>query len=148
MNQEQFKRDLTGGSIVLSRPVFHQNQEIFHEGSVGTEAYIVESGRVEVSRMVNGEKFVLGMLGPRALFGEMAALDESPRMATITAVEPTVCIELSRTKLMAELEKSPKFIQAIVRLLLNNMRENSARMLDEIGGETVDESGEELAAAK
>ncbi len=44
---------------------------IIEKGSDGTCAYIIESGRVEVSDLINNKKVVLAILGKEQILGEM-----------------------------------------------------------------------------
>ncbi len=63
---------------------------IFEEGSHGSAVYILSSGKVEISKIVQGKKLVLGALGPGDMFGEMSYLDPAPRSATAIVLEDTV----------------------------------------------------------
>ncbi|MSP88992.1 MAG: cyclic nucleotide-binding domain-containing protein [Alphaproteobacteria bacterium] len=56
---------------------------IFREGSMGLHMLLVENGMIEISKTAkSGEKVVLGVVQPGGIFGEMALIDQSPRMAT------------------------------------------------------------------
>ncbi len=57
-------------------------QVIFEKGDIGASMYIVVDGLVRVH---DGD-MTLNTLGPRSVFGEMAALDPEPRSASVTAV--------------------------------------------------------------
>jgi uncharacterized protein (TIGR02266 family) len=63
---------------------------IFEEGSHGTAVYVLHSGKVEISKIVQGTKIVLEILAPGDIFGEMSFIDPAPRSATAIAVEDTV----------------------------------------------------------
>ena len=62
---------------------------IFSENDVGESAYIIERGRVEVLKMLDGKNVHLAYLGAGEPFGEMGMIDEKPRSATVVAVEET-----------------------------------------------------------
>ncbi len=68
---------------------FNPGDIIFREGDDSREAYWLSTGRVGISvRTDSGEK-MLAQLGPGQLFGEMGLIDDLPRSATATALEPT-----------------------------------------------------------
>jgi CRP-like cAMP-binding protein len=58
---------------------------IFEQGDVGTEMYIVNSGRVEIYRTKGGQELKLATLGPGEYFGEMSLLLGEPRSASARA---------------------------------------------------------------
>ncbi|TMB07132.1 MAG: cyclic nucleotide-binding domain-containing protein [Deltaproteobacteria bacterium] len=62
------------------------NERVFQEGEVGTEMYIIASGKVRISKMVPGVgEEALAILEPGSYFGEMALIDDTPRSADATA---------------------------------------------------------------
>jgi len=61
---------------------FRLGDIVFREGEVGDKLYIILDGKVRISRDVPGMgEEALAVLGPGAVFGEMALLDEAPRSA-------------------------------------------------------------------
>jgi CRP/FNR family transcriptional regulator, cyclic AMP receptor protein len=60
---------------------------VFHEGDPGAELYVIQSGRVELSRRVRGRDTHLLTLPAGEFFGEMAIINNKPRSATATALE-------------------------------------------------------------
>ncbi|MBW2325171.1 MAG: cyclic nucleotide-binding domain-containing protein [Deltaproteobacteria bacterium] len=62
---------------------------IFEEGSSGDWIYVVESGAVEISKIMHGEKEVLLELGPGEIIGELGFITKMPRTATARAVGDT-----------------------------------------------------------
>ena len=73
---------------------FPSGQVIFVEASSGRELYVVESGRVEVTKGHRAEKTILATRGPGDFVGEMGFLEGNPRFATVRALEPTRAYEL------------------------------------------------------
>lgn len=99
-------------------------QQIFAEGDEGDGVYLIRTGSVQISAMINPEqRRVLARLGPGDFFGEMAVLDNERRSAAVIAEEPTVTGFIPRNDLLAVLENSP-------RLAVNMVREFSLRLRD------------------
>lgn len=69
---------------------------IINQGDDGDTFYIVKSGTVRVSVASGGQEKEIAKLGVGDYFGEMALLNASPRMASVTAVEPTTCMTVDR----------------------------------------------------
>jgi CRP/FNR family transcriptional regulator, cyclic AMP receptor protein len=77
--------------IVRARP----GQNIVGLGSLSTEVYFLLDGTAQVSLLSHaGREVIIRTIGPGTLFGEIAAIDEGPRSAAITAItsaELAVC---------------------------------------------------------
>ncbi|MEO5375296.1 MAG: cyclic nucleotide-binding domain-containing protein [Alphaproteobacteria bacterium] len=110
----------TGETIV--RKTFEAGTEIFIEGDEGDIAYVIESGQVAISKDIDGRDIVLGTVGPQGVFGEMALLDNMPRMATATALEDTVCVCVPADVFRREMKKADALMNALVIGLINNLR--------------------------
>ncbi len=111
----------------LPRCGFGRNEIIFRQGQPGDAAYIIERGRVRIEHKVDGHWTVLAVLGPGAVFGEMALADGRPRMASAIAVDTTSCRMIERGRFEALLAASPRFIAALARIFTYNLRELADR---------------------
>jgi cAMP-dependent protein kinase regulator len=67
---------------------------LFKEGDQADKFYIVESGEVVISRLVDGEDVLISRREPGEYFGEIALLQNRPRTATITASMDTCLLSL------------------------------------------------------
>ena len=72
---ERFGRTFPAGSVV------------FCEGDPGAELYVIQSGRVEISRKIRGREMHFVTLAAGEFFGEMAIVNNKPRSATATVLE-------------------------------------------------------------
>jgi signal transduction histidine kinase len=112
---------------------FAPNQQIFKEGDPGNGIYLVKSGLIQISALVNsGERVVLTRLGPGDLLGEMAVLDQNPRSATAVAEEQTEVYFISRDELLQLLEYIPKLSACFVREISRRLRDFNAQYVREI----------------
>ncbi len=55
---------------------------LFREGDPGEEMYVIQTGRVQLTRRVRGREAHLATLPPGEFFGEMAIVNNRPRSAT------------------------------------------------------------------
>jgi CRP-like cAMP-binding protein len=60
---------------------------LFREGELGQEMYVIQQGRVTISKRAGEMVKVLSQLGPGEFLGEMAFLNDRPRSATATCAD-------------------------------------------------------------
>lgn len=95
---------------IASKEVYEDGQIILEEGSTGNWMYVVLSGKVEISKIIGGEKIVIQMLETEEVFGELVFLGDTSRTATAQAVGETTVGIVEHEFLTEELNKlSPKF---------------------------------------
>ena len=107
---------------VLRRQVFGAGKIIFREGDKGKAAYLIERGAVEISKSSRRGDVAIGRLHERGIFGEMALIDDRPRMATATALKETVCVVIEHEEIQTRLRKLDPFIHAVLCILVENVR--------------------------
>jgi len=66
---------------------YEPNDIIFCEFEPGNDFYFIQSGRVEIVKIINNREKTLDILGAGDVFGEMAILEEEPRSASAIAIE-------------------------------------------------------------
>ena len=66
---------------------FPKGSVIFSEFEPGDCFYLIQTGRVQLIKIVNGFEKNLDILQPSEIFGEMAILENSPRSATAIAYD-------------------------------------------------------------
>ncbi|MBX7193111.1 MAG: cyclic nucleotide-binding domain-containing protein [Sandaracinaceae bacterium] len=80
------------------------NGVAIEQGSEGREAFVVVRGTLRAERAASadeGEPTLLAVLGPGAIFGEMALVSSAPRAAAVIAQEPTTLLVVARDALEA-----------------------------------------------
>jgi CRP/FNR family cyclic AMP-dependent transcriptional regulator len=114
-------------SQVLQRQTFKPGSKIFKEGEVGTMAYVVQEGEVEIVKVIDGKETVLGKIGQGGIFGEMALIDEKQRMASARASRGTTIICVTKTMFDEKLKKSDPFIRGLLNILADTVRSLSSK---------------------
>ena len=102
---EVSSRQLRRLADLTSTAHFESGHEIVKEGSSGAVFYVIAEGAVKVTR-ASGR--TIAKLGPGEFFGELSLLSGTPRMASVTATAPTVCVTLSSKALKTVLSEEPK----------------------------------------
>jgi uncharacterized protein (TIGR02266 family) len=105
---------------------YRDGQIIFEEGNSGDWIYVVLSGAVEISKTINGNRFVLSTLQPGDVFGELALIGAVKRTATSRAVGETRVGIINRELLDKEFNK----LSSDFRNVLVLMVERFITMLD------------------
>jgi len=90
---------------IASEETYKDSQIIIEEGSSGTWVYIVLSGSVEISKTIGGRKFIITVLEPGEVFGELGYLGAIKRTATVKAIGETTIGVIDRSFLDQEFNK-------------------------------------------
>ena len=112
---------LTG---VVGRRSYPRAATIISAGDMTDSLYIVISGRLKVMMSDDeGREVILAVLGPNEFFGEMGLLDDSPRSATVVALEPCELLHLSKRDFKKCLEDNFELALAVMRGLVKRLRD-------------------------
>jgi CRP/FNR family transcriptional regulator, cyclic AMP receptor protein len=98
--------------------VFAAGQFIVRQGQVGSGLYIILSG---AARVVSGSR-ELARLGPGDFAGELAVVDQQPRLASVQAAEDTVCLALASWDLLELLRSDSALALNLIRGLATRLR--------------------------
>jgi CRP-like cAMP-binding protein len=84
---------------------FADGAVVFKEGDLSGKVYLVLDGAVRITKQTpHGETAVLGTIPHHGLFGEMALIDNTRRMASATAVGATSCLAVEAAQLHKQLD--------------------------------------------
>ncbi len=108
---------------------YEAGEIILKENDLGETAFVIEEGRVEVSKELDGQKIHLAYLGTGETFGEMGMIDDKPRSATVTALEDTVVREIHRDEFLEGLKTDPEVPITILKVLFERLRECHVKIL-------------------
>ncbi|HTH15902.1 MAG TPA: cyclic nucleotide-binding domain-containing protein [Magnetospirillum sp.] len=127
---EQGQQAAKGGADKTSRKRFKAGTIIFREGDNGDEAYVIETGRVLIHKDVSGAQVPLGEIGQHGIFGEMALIDDHPRMASAEAADDTVCMVIPKAALKAQINRTPDLVILVVETLLHDIRKMGRELVE------------------
>lgn len=111
--------DLAAVAIISTEERREQGDEVFAEGEAGDALYLVIDGKVRVHK----QDRVIAELGERECFGEMAILDAAPRSATVTAVNDTNLLKLTREDFQDIMAEKPEIAMGIIKVLTRRLRD-------------------------
>lgn len=96
---------------------YNQDEMVFSENEPGRELYIIQSGRVKITKMVNGQEVMLAVLQPGDIFGEMALLDNKPRSASAICAESCVMLAINKANFEGMVKAQPQLATKLITLL-------------------------------
>lgn len=99
---------------------------LFEEGQRGNKAYVIESGQLEVLKGSLGRDVLLAVRGPEEVIGEVALLDDAPRMASVRARTDSILLAIEKESLDELLRTSPTALNAMFRSVLMRLRDTQS----------------------
>jgi signal transduction histidine kinase/predicted CoA-binding protein len=110
-------------------------QELFAEGDPGDWAYIIKDGAVEIIKNSQGRGVLLAVQETGEVIGEMALLEDSPRMASVRARRDTTLLAIHQDQFYQLLDSSPTASKVLLQTVLarwrvtTNMLRQSEKMI-------------------
>lgn len=112
-------------SDILERRTLKNGETVFREGEAAGSAFIVQSGEVVISRVIDGVPTELAVIGQGSVFGEMALIDDQPRMATAKVKGGATIVTVTKSMYEQKLKNTDPFVRALLRILVDTVRRSS-----------------------
>ena len=109
---------------------YARNQALMHIGQVPREVLLIVAGVVKVSATTAaGRSVLLAVRGPGELVGELSALDDEPRSASIVALEPVQALAIASDRFRAFVLERPDVALVLLRELSARLRDSDAKRI-------------------
>ena len=146
---------------VVARKSYARGSQILGAGDPTDSLYILISGRIKVFMSdLDGKEVILAILEPNEFVGEMGLIDNSPRSASVVALEPCEIVCISKADFKRCLAENFDMAMTVMRGLVKRLRDadnqiGSLALMDVFGrvarllletAETVD--GEKIVTRK
>ena len=125
---------VASGLKQFSLPAFARFAKTFEPGSViiseyepGDCFYLIQSGRVQLVKCVNGKKKNLDILMPGEFFGEMAILENTPRSATCVAIDKVEVLEFNKQNFEILITGNPQIAMILIKLFCKRIYDQKRR---------------------
>ena len=116
----------------MNTKYFKKGEEIIKEGMLSDCAYIIDAGKVEVSKKLqNGKKQIISLLNENDIFGEMGLIDGFPRSATVVALEDCTISIMTQGAFNSLAEHNPQALMPILKVLAKRLRA-TLKMVEDI----------------
>ncbi len=116
------RRDLMTLAASARERQYQPGEEMVRQGDTGVGLFVLTQGRVRVTQNRQGETYDLGVLDHGQVFGEISLLDDLPRTATVTAIEPCSVIIVPIWDFRAALRENPSMALALLTSLSRRLR--------------------------
>jgi CRP-like cAMP-binding protein len=101
-----------------------KNKVVMKEGEAGAFMYVVLEGRV----LVSIKNRPVERLGPGGVLGEMALVDQSPRIASAMAEEDTSLLSINRRDFLQLIKTKPEFSLTLLKGLAERLKQMNAQL--------------------
>ena len=106
-------------------------QALLLRSGKGAEVFFIISGRVRIAiYSAGGRQVTFRDHGAGELFGDLAAIDQGPRSADVSTLEPTVLASVSADAFMGLVRQEPLVAERMLRRLVSLVRQLSERVID------------------
>ena len=103
-------------------------QVLFREGDPGTEMFVIQSGRVRLTRTIRGQDKLLAELGPGEFFGEMSIINDKPRTATAVIAEDAQLLVLDPKTFEAMIKANTEIAVRMIKKLAKRLDDANAQI--------------------
>jgi CRP-like cAMP-binding protein len=118
-----------------TRRSHRRGQTVCREGDLSSVVLVLLSGHVRIVHGTpDGRDVVVGVRGAGDVIGELAAIDELPRSATVEALDDLEVLEIPGDRFAALCRTRPRISWALLLVLSARMRSVARQWLDVGGG--------------
>ena len=103
---------------------------IMAEQQSGADMFIIQSGRVKISKVVDGSEVTLAILKKGDMFGEMALLENKPRSACAIAEEDCTLMTVNRSNFDQMVQTQPQLIARLTTTLAERLFQTQRQLLN------------------
>jgi CRP-like cAMP-binding protein len=109
--------------------IYQAGEMIFSEFEPGDTFYLIQSGRVELVKIIGDVEKTLDILQPSEMFGEMAILENSPRSATAIALDQVKVLEFNSQNFEILMLGNPQIALKLLKMLTKRISDSKRRFM-------------------
>jgi len=102
---------------------FKKGDVLFKEGDVGKEMYVIQSGKVNITKTVRDTEKILATLGAGEFLGEMAILNQKPRSAGANMAEDGKLLVIDPRTFEAMIRGNVEIAVRLIKKLSDRLQE-------------------------
>jgi len=121
---------------------FQKGDIIFCEHEPGDNFYLIQTGRVQIVKIMDNIEKIIDILQPGEIFGEMAILEQVPRSATAIAQDKVKALEFNQENFEVLMQGNPQIALKLLKLFTKRIYDQKRRFmiltLDEVQARVAD----------
>jgi CRP-like cAMP-binding protein len=107
---------------------FPKGSVLCREGEPGKEMFVIQAGKVTISKRVGDIEKVLTTLGPGEFFGEMSILNNKLRSATATCAEDSKVLTIDAKTFEAMIRGNAEIAIRMIKKLADRLQETNEQI--------------------
>jgi CRP/FNR family transcriptional regulator, cyclic AMP receptor protein len=108
---------------------YQKGEVIFAEYEPGDAFYLIQSGRVQIAKIMGNVEKTLDILQAPDIFGEMAILEEAPRSATAIAYDTVKVLEFNRANFEVLMMGNPQIAFRLLKMFTKRIYDQKRRFM-------------------
>jgi CRP/FNR family cyclic AMP-dependent transcriptional regulator len=104
------------------RRTYGAHVTLLHQSDEAGPVVLLLGGRAKIAVTRDGHEAIMGVAGPGELVGELSAIEDGPRSATVTTLEPVEALVVPRSYFSALLDQRPRIALVILRSVARRLR--------------------------
>jgi CRP-like cAMP-binding protein len=120
---------LDNNNLAATTVDYRDGEIIFSEFERGDRFYLIQSGRVELVKVIGTALKTLDVLNPTEMFGEMALLEDSPRSASAIALGAVKLMVFDRDNFSALLLGNPTLAMRLLKTFTKRINDAKRRFM-------------------
>lgn len=112
--------------------VYPKDTMIMAENQSGADMFIIQDGRVKISKVVDGTEVTLAILKKGDMFGEMSLLENKPRSACAIAEEDCRLMTVNRSNFNQMVATQPQLIAHLTTMLAERLFQTQRQLVNSL----------------
>ncbi|TVR74293.1 MAG: Crp/Fnr family transcriptional regulator [Spirochaetaceae bacterium] len=108
---------------------YPRGRMIFCEYEPGNNFYLIQEGRVQITKVMGSIEKAIDILQPGEVFGEMAILEEAPRSASAIALDEVTLLEFNRANFEILMQGNPQIALTLLKTFVKRIHDQRRRFL-------------------
>jgi len=108
---------------------FQPGEMIFSEFEPGDNFYLIQSGRVQLVKLIGDIEKTLDILQPSEMFGEMAILENTPRSASAIALDTVKVLEFNSQNFDILMQGNPQIALKLLKMFAKRIYDSKRRFM-------------------